>query len=525
MSKTCRCGSWRTRRATGARPAPPVATPRHVRAHEFDKVEILAVATPEQAPDLLVEMTGRAEALIAGLELPYRIIEICTGDMGQSHHRSFDIEVYAPGCDAWLEVSSISWFSDYQARRADIRYRVAGQKGTQIAHTLNGSALAVPRVWAAIVENYREPDGSVVVPEVLHPYMRGVERITQAMSDLASRRADYESAGLDVGDVDASPLVQWQQWYYQASEAGCVEPHAFVLSTVDDEGWPQSRYLLAHGADERGFSFFTNYESAKSAQLMAEPRAAMLFTWLQLHRQVRVVGVVERLPEAESDAYFASRPRSSQIGAWSSPQSQVLPDRARSSSVSPSSSRPSPTSTRSASGVLGRVAASPGVVRVLAGAAQPFARPGSLSPRRNRRRSGSSSGWLRSPHRRGVDETVDQRRHRRDHHASDPNPPRSGSSHGSAGAARSAPPAAPAGSPGCRGAGRAGPCGIRSSSVTISYSGRRGRRCVGDVIGKIAVAPAEQQRGEVVAATEAVDRDHDVDVIDELLQLRRRARD
>ena len=149
-----------------------------LRAHEFDKVEILAVATPEQAPDLLVEMTGRAEALIAGLELPYRIIEICTGDMGQSHHRSFDIEVYAPGADSWLEVSSISWFSDYQARRADIRYRVAGQKGTQIAHTLNGSALAVPRVWAAIVENYREPDGSVVVPEALRPYMRGVERIT-----------------------------------------------------------------------------------------------------------------------------------------------------------------------------------------------------------------------------------------------------------------------------------------------------------------------------------------------------------
>jgi seryl-tRNA synthetase len=148
-----------------------------LRAHEFDKVEILAVAAPDQAPDLLVEMTGRAEALIAGLELPYRIIEICTGDMGQSHHRSFDIEVYAPGCDSWLEVSSISWFSDYQARRADIRYRVAGQKGTQIAHTLNGSALAVPRVWAAIVENYREPDGSVVVPEVLRPFMRGVERI------------------------------------------------------------------------------------------------------------------------------------------------------------------------------------------------------------------------------------------------------------------------------------------------------------------------------------------------------------
>lgn len=147
------------------------------------------------------------------------------------------------------------------------------------------------------------------------------------MSDWASRRVDYETAGLDVADVDADPLTQWQQWYQQASEAECVEPHAVVLATVDIEGWPQARYLLVRGADERGFSFFTNYESAKSTQLAAEPRAAMLFTWLQLHRQVRVVGVVERLPDAESDEYFATRPRSSQIGAWSSPQSQVLPDR------------------------------------------------------------------------------------------------------------------------------------------------------------------------------------------------------
>jgi pyridoxamine 5'-phosphate oxidase len=147
------------------------------------------------------------------------------------------------------------------------------------------------------------------------------------MSDLASRRADYESAGLDVANVEADPIDQWQQWYDQASLAGCVEPNAFVLSTVDEDGSPQSRYLLARGADGRGFSFFTNYESSKSRQLSAEPRAAMLFTWLQLHRQTRVVGVVERLPDDESDAYFASRPRGSQIGAWASPQSQVLPDR------------------------------------------------------------------------------------------------------------------------------------------------------------------------------------------------------
>ncbi|MBU3688871.1 MAG: serine--tRNA ligase [Acidimicrobiales bacterium mtb01] len=148
-----------------------------LRSHEFDKVEILALATPEQAPALLYELVERAEKTIASLELPYRIIEICTGDMGQSHHRSFDIEVYAPGCDSWLEVSSVSWFSDYQARRADIRFRRTGQKGTEIANTLNGSALAVPRVWAAIVENHRQADGSVVIPAALRPYMRGLERI------------------------------------------------------------------------------------------------------------------------------------------------------------------------------------------------------------------------------------------------------------------------------------------------------------------------------------------------------------
>ena len=148
-----------------------------LRAHEFDKVEILALSTPEQGPDLLVELRDRAERLIGGLGLPYRIIEICTGDMGQSHHRSFDIEVYAPGCDNWLEVSSVSWFSDYQARRADIRFKRTGQKGTEVANTLNGSALAVPRVWAAICENFRQEDGSVRIPDVLRPYMRGATEI------------------------------------------------------------------------------------------------------------------------------------------------------------------------------------------------------------------------------------------------------------------------------------------------------------------------------------------------------------
>jgi len=153
-----------------------------LRSHEFDKVEILAVTTPEQAPAMLDEFVQRVTHLIADLGLPYRLLEICTGDLGQSHHRSFDVEVYAPGCDQWLEVSSVSWFSDYQARRGDIRLRRSGKKGTEFAHTLNASALAVPRVWAAIVENFRTADGSVVIPPVLHPYMRGLTVIRPPQS-------------------------------------------------------------------------------------------------------------------------------------------------------------------------------------------------------------------------------------------------------------------------------------------------------------------------------------------------------
>jgi seryl-tRNA synthetase len=147
-----------------------------LRTHEFDKVEIFQYATPEQAPAELEAMVARAEAGIRDLGLAYRVIEICTGDMGQSHHRSFDIEVYAPGTDQWLEVSSVSWFGDYQARRGNIRYRPGGG-GTAMVHTLNGSALAVPRVWAAIVETFHRADGGIDVPPVLLPYFRGRDRI------------------------------------------------------------------------------------------------------------------------------------------------------------------------------------------------------------------------------------------------------------------------------------------------------------------------------------------------------------
>ncbi len=150
-----------------------------LRVHEFDKVEILAYVTPEQAPKMHTELLERAERSIATLGLAYRVVDLCAGDLGNSSARTFDIEVYAPGCDQWLEVSSVSWFSDYQARRANVRYRPAAGGGNQVVHTLNGSALAVPRVWAAVVETHRQPDGSVAIPEVLWPYTRGATQISR----------------------------------------------------------------------------------------------------------------------------------------------------------------------------------------------------------------------------------------------------------------------------------------------------------------------------------------------------------
>jgi seryl-tRNA synthetase len=151
-----------------------------LRVHEFDKVEILAYATPDQAGAMHEEILSRAEGLIRDLGLAYRIVDLCTGDLGNAAARTFDIEVYSPGVDQWLEVSSVSWFADYQARRANVRYRPTGSKKSEVLHTLNGSALAVPRVWAALVETHRQPDGSVQVPEVLHPYLRGATTIAAA---------------------------------------------------------------------------------------------------------------------------------------------------------------------------------------------------------------------------------------------------------------------------------------------------------------------------------------------------------
>ena len=146
-----------------------------LRVHEFDKVELLAYGRPQDAAAQHAEIMQRAESLIADLGLAYRVLDLCTGDLGASAARTWDIEVYAPGVDQWLEVSSVSWFTDYQARRANVRYRPDGGKPTFV-HTFNGSALAVPRVWAALVEVGRQPDGSVLIPEILQPYL-GADRI------------------------------------------------------------------------------------------------------------------------------------------------------------------------------------------------------------------------------------------------------------------------------------------------------------------------------------------------------------
>jgi pyridoxamine 5'-phosphate oxidase len=144
---------------------------------------------------------------------------------------------------------------------------------------------------------------------------------------IRDRRVQYETAGLDVADVAADPIEQWLRWHAEALAAGLAEPNAMTVSTVDLHGAPDARIVLARGVDRYGFVFYTNYESPKSRQLNARPVAAATFGWLELHRQVRVRGTVERVSEQQSDEYFASRPRESQIGAWASPQSEQLDSR------------------------------------------------------------------------------------------------------------------------------------------------------------------------------------------------------
>jgi len=142
-----------------------------LRVHEFDKVELFAYCLPEQAPAAHADILARAEGLLQKLGLTYRVLDLCAGDLGTSSARTVDLEVFSPGVDRWLEVSSVSWFRDFQARRANVRYRT--ETGTQFVHTVNGSALAWARIWAAVVETNRLEDGSVKIPDVLVPYLGG----------------------------------------------------------------------------------------------------------------------------------------------------------------------------------------------------------------------------------------------------------------------------------------------------------------------------------------------------------------
>ncbi len=148
-----------------------------------------------------------------------------------------------------------------------------------------------------------------------------------AAVDLARMRHEYETAGIDAADLAADPIEQFQRWLGEAVAAGVEEPNAMVVASVDADGQPWSRYVLLKGAAADGFDFYTNYRSLKSRQLDGNPRASATFGWLALHRQVNVAGVVERVPEAESDAYWAVRMRGSQLGAWASAQSEELADR------------------------------------------------------------------------------------------------------------------------------------------------------------------------------------------------------
>jgi seryl-tRNA synthetase len=148
-----------------------------IRQHQFDKVELVKFTTPETSYNELELLLKNAEQVLQELGLPYRVVVLCTGDMGFAAAKTYDIEVWLPGQNLFREISSCSNFTDYQARRAEIRFKRQGGKGTELVHTLNGSGLAVGRTMVAILENYQQEDGSVIIPEKLRPYMGGMERI------------------------------------------------------------------------------------------------------------------------------------------------------------------------------------------------------------------------------------------------------------------------------------------------------------------------------------------------------------
>jgi seryl-tRNA synthetase len=147
------------------------------RGHQFDKVEMYHLTTWESSYDALEAMLSDALDLCRRLGIAHRVIELCTGDLGFHSTKTYDIEIWAPGCGEWLEVSSLSNCEDFQARRANLRYRPEPAAKPQFVHTLNGSGLALPRVMIAVMENYQQADGTIVVPDVLRPWMGGIEVI------------------------------------------------------------------------------------------------------------------------------------------------------------------------------------------------------------------------------------------------------------------------------------------------------------------------------------------------------------
>ena len=148
-----------------------------IRLHQFNKVELVSITTPEQSQDELERMTGAAEQILQRLGLAYRVLALCTGDIGFAARKTYDLEVWLPGQDMYREISSCSNTGDFQARRMNSRCRPAGEKKTRFVHTLNGSGLAVGRTLVAVLENYQQEDGSIIIPDVLQPYMRGQARI------------------------------------------------------------------------------------------------------------------------------------------------------------------------------------------------------------------------------------------------------------------------------------------------------------------------------------------------------------
>ena len=150
-----------------------------IRQHQFNKVELVKFTAPENSYDELEQLLQNAESVLQKLEIPYRVITLCTGDLGFSAAKTYDIEVWMPAQGVYREISSCSNFEDFQARRGNIRFRRKGRKGTQYVHTLNGSGLAVGRTFAALLENYQQADGSVMIPEALRPYMRNLESISK----------------------------------------------------------------------------------------------------------------------------------------------------------------------------------------------------------------------------------------------------------------------------------------------------------------------------------------------------------